>query len=615
MRICLLRILYVGGVAMKNKRALSFAISAIMLILVFSSPFISCASFFVDDGDIVSCPGNTRIYVEESKYNYAWLDSVILRDGADSVAPLTVYPVCDDPYSHTYQEFVKECNSYMLLSKDSDNTVENSIMDMLKTVYYLLVASGKITDTNPDMRAFNESKGVVYPLAEGQFTDIYTVITYACLKQDLCKIVTDKSVTITRGTTVEGAVVRFLSAVCDMSVPSTVDSVPVFSYLFTEKYIVDESSYPVSENPSEDEVYYWVKLQAAQKAGYSVPATTKYKDLTQSQKDYVTYAYYASVLKTRYDVAVDPMRLKVAMNSGDSYNEVPRLVLETMLEDVSVSYSSDESGESLFNKTLNEGYFAIDNEFYTDIYNYRIYVPSDCEKVWITAFPVAGQLSDGDINKVSTYLNGALVKNNSTNYVAIPDSGATFTVKTKYADNNDTATYTFSVVKTNDAGSLNAAPSINISDPISEIKNEISNVISNAVDSAAEYTSATEGYTFNTVTTYAVEENTSSVLLNSSSDGFEAYPTDDSGSVLTTRDPLETEAQEETTASVIINVANTVKENPAVVAAPAGLIAVGASAGFIFYRRRKDDEGLFEGDAMEEEEILEEEEDFFEEEE
>ena len=35
--------------------------------------------------------------------------------------------------------------------------------------------------------------------------------------------------------------------------------------------------------------------------------------------------------------------------------------------------------------------------------------------------------------------------------------------------------------------------------------------------------------------------------------------------------------------------AETIKENPVVVAAPAGLLALGASAGFIFYRRRKDD--------------------------
>lgn len=575
---------------MKNKKVLSVMISLMMLILVCCSPFISYASFFVEDGDVSSCPGNTRVYTEAKDYNYAWLDSVILRDGSMAVTPLTVYPVSEYPYSHTCDEFIDECNNYVKLIGLSDTVVQNTIIDSLKTIYYTLVATGKITDSTQDMRAYNESCGILYPYTDSQFTDLYTVITYVCLNQNLYKLVSNEDVSITRGTTVEGAVVKFLSAVCGMAVPSSVDTVPAFSYLFTEKYVIEDSAYPVSENPTEEEVNYWVKLQAAQKAGYSVPATTKYENLTSEQIEYVTYAYDASVLTTRYEVPIDPMLLKAALSSSNSSDEVPRLVLKSMLDNSSVSYLKDETTQSLFNKAAQEGYFDLENEFYTDIYNYRIYVGPECEKIWITCFPIADQLDNGSINEVSTFINGSLVKNSSTNAVEVPADGTTFTVRTSYNGKSDTATYVFTVVKTGDAETMNEAPSIDLSDPLQDIASNISNVITGSTNNSAVSELPTVGFTFDSqLTTYDIGENTLSTEGYTGS-LFNTYPTDEKGEVLTTRNPLEVTTEEETSASVLSYVSDKVRENPVVVAAPAGLAAIGASAGFMFYRKRREDE-------------------------
>ena len=560
-----------------------------MLALVCCSPFISYASFFVNDGDVKSCPGNTRVYTEPEKYNYAWLDSIIVRDGSLSVTPLTVYPVSENPYSHTYKEFVEDCNSYMKLFDASQTAVQDSVIDSLKTVYYTLVATGYITDSNQDMRAYNESNGIVYPYTSGKFTDLYTAITYVCLNQNLYRLFCDEDITITRGTTIEGAVVKFLASVCEMNIPSSVDTVSAFSYLFSEKYVIEDSEYPVSDNPSEEEVYYWVKLQAAQKAGYSVPASTPYDKVSSDQVDYVTYAYYASILKTRYEVPVSPILLKSALLSADPSNEVPRLVIKTMLDNSSVRYSDGETTLTLFNMAAKEGYFDLENEFYTDIYNYRIYVSPECEKVWMTCFPVADQLLNGNVNNVSTYINGKLVKNNSTNAVDIPAGGTTFTVKTLYAGKEDTATYVFTVIKDAEAAAdMNEVPSINLSDPFAELANNISNVISGAGNDSSSV-SPSEGFTFESqLTTFSIDE---APVSGTSSSLFETYPVDEYGNVLTTRNPLETEkTEEETAASVLTVVADAVKENPVVVAAPAGFLAIGASAGFLFYRKKKDED-------------------------
>lgn len=581
-----------------------------MLMLACSGSVISFASFYINDGEVVNCPGNVRVFTEPENYNYAWLDSVIVRDGSLAVTPLTVVPVTEYPYSHTYDEFINDCRSYMTLFEASDSTVQRTIMDMLKSVYYTLVATGRITDSTQDMRAYNESRGIVYPYTESKFTDLYTVLTYSCLEKDLYKVVTDNDVEIVKGTTVEGAVVQLLSAVCDMSTASNVESISSFSYLFTEKYIVDESGYPVSDEPSEEEVYYWVKLKAAQEAGYSVPATTKYEDLSASQIENVTYSYYSSILTTRYEIPVDPMSLKASLLSGDANNEVPKLVLKSMLDNVSMEYSDNLSSEELFDLVLKEGYFDIDNQFYTDIYNYNIFVEPECEKVWITSFPVASQLVDGELDSVKTYINDKLVENNSTNDVAVPGNGTTFTVKTAYDGKDDVATYVFNVIKTGEAAEKNEAVQIDLAEPFSDIASDVADVIDNALDNAViepSTISPTEGYTFNTpvaeITTYAIDEvaSDSSSVAATTDSLFETYPVDENGEVVTTNSALilETASEEETeqtTVSVLDNVVETVKENPTVVAAPVGLIAVGASAGFLFYYRRKDDDSSKEID-------------------
>ena len=104
------------------------------------------------------------------------------------------------------------------------------------------------------------------------------------------------------------------------------------------------------------------------------------------------------------------------------------------------------------------------------------------------------------------------------------------------------------------------------------------------------------GFTFDSqLTTYDIGENTLSTEGYTGS-LFNTYPTDEKGEVLTTRNPLEVTTEEETSASVLSYVSDKVRENPVVVAAPAGLAAIGASAGFMFYRKRREDEIKYTGE-------------------
>lgn len=572
---------------MKSKRLLCFILTSMLLISACCGSFVSLASVYYENGQAKATPGQTKTYVPLEDYNYAWIDDVVVRDSSSSVTALTLVPVTESPYSHTLDQFVEECNNYTSLFNASEEVLESTFVTSLKALYYSLIASGVITETNTVMRTYNEEHGIVYPFVESELTQMYTAIVYVSLKTDLYGAILDKQIEIPRGTTVEGAIVNILSSMCNMNVPANVNSLSSFTYLFAEDYVVDEKKYPVSDEPSETEVYYWVRLAAADNAGYSVPTDVPYSAVTAEQEEYVLYAYYASILTQRYEVMVDPLLLRAALLSGEKEKKVPELVLKAMLDEVSISYEKNETTESLFEKAKAEGFFDLEAEFYTDIYNYRVYVSPENEQVWFTSYLVADQLVDGDIDCAETYINGNKVKNTSTTGVKLDnDIETTVVIEVLYDDGerSDKATYTFVIEKNANAADVNGNLNIDIADPIDSVLDSLSGAADNYMTGVEIPTApTTKPNGSNTITTYPVNG-------IGSGNKFETYPTDANGNVIGNNDALTTAKQEQTTVQVLDkSLTETVKENPEYVATPIGLLAVGASAGYIFFRRRKNE--------------------------
>lgn len=572
---------------MKSKRLLCFILTSMLLISACCGSFVSLASVYYENGQAKATPGQTKTYVPLEDYNYAWIDDVVVRDSSSSVTALTLVPVTESPYSHTLDQFVEECNNYTSLFNASEEVLESTFVTSLKALYYSLIASGVITETNTVMRTYNEEHGIVYPFVESELTQMYTAIVYVSLKTDLYGAILDKQIEIPRGTTVEGAIVNILSSMCNMNVPANVNSLSSFTYLFAEDYVVDEKKYPISDEPSETEVYYWVRLAAADNAGYSVPTDVPYSAVTSEQEEYVLYAYYASILTQRYEVMVDPLLLRAALLSGEKEKKVPELVLKAMLDEVSISYEKNETTESLFEKAKTEGFFDLEAEFYTDIYNYRVYVSPENEQVWFTSYLVADQLVDGDIDCAETYINGNKVKNTSTTGVKLDnDIETTVVIEVLYDDGerSDKATYTFVIEKNANAADVNGNLNIDIADPIDSVLDSLSGAADNYMTGVEIPTApTTKPNGSNTITTYPVNG-------IGSGNKFETYPTYANGNVIGNNDALTTAKQEQTTVQVLDkSLTETVKENPEYVATPIGLLAVGASAGYIFFRRRKNE--------------------------
>lgn len=585
---------------MRCKKALSIMLSVLVLVALCCSSFISSASVFYIDGNAAVCPGTTKNYVEPEDYNYAWIDDAVMRDGSASVVPLVFHPVTDYPYSHTAEQFVSECNNYSKLFDTSSTILQSSFTKTLKTTYYTLLASGAIKSSEQEMRAYNESQGITYPFEQTAETRMYTTIVYALLKTDIASAVLKQEIEIPRGTSVEGAVVVYLSKVCGMDIPSSVSTIESFSYLFADKYVLEGTDLPVSKNPTQQEVYYWIRVLAADKQGYEVDKTTPYVQVSSSQEEQVKYAYYASILTTKYDIHISPELLKQALRGGNANEEVPKLVLTSMLDDVNTEYSRNESISSLFDKAKEDGFFDLEDDFYSDIYDYEVTVSDDSTEVWFTAFLVADQLTDSSLENAKTYLNGKLVSNSSTNSVKLTSASTKFTVKIEYTDEetgrNDEATYTFTVKKSSDGSNVVGGVSVDLNKPVGDILSSAENAVGGYIqDGKSDDTVFSDPYsTTSAQTTYPIAD--SSKYSEMHSNFLETYPTDSNGNVVVTQDPLAT-TKEETTQeakSVLSNVTQTIKDKPEYVATPIGLLTVGASAGYIFLRRRKEENVIIE---------------------
>ena len=149
---------------------------------------------------------------------------------------------------------------------------------------------------------------------------------------------------------------------------------------------------------------------------------------------------------------------------------------------------------------------------------------------------------------------------------------------------NRKCVFSFVIEKNANAADVNGNLNIDIADPIDSVLDSLSGAADNYMTGVEIPTApTTKPNGSNTITTYPVNG-------IGSGNKFETYPTDANGNVIGNSDALTTAKQEQTTVQVLDkSLTETVKENPEYVATPIGLLAVGASAGYIFFRRRKNE--------------------------
>ena len=272
---------------------------------------------------------------------------------------------------------------------------------------------------------------------------------YAAVKYNAIYALYGESVSIPKGTTLEGAAVNIIAAVTGAYVPSGIDSLSGFVIISMRNYIDSINEIPLSDNPENDELFHWVKATTASNGGYVIPMID-YTQTTQEQRDYVDYAYYATILNKAYDVELNPFLLQEEYIKKDE-TAVAVLILKTMLNAKNVAFDENASPETLFNTACENGCFMLEEEFYSDIYNYDIFVKESCGKLWFTPFGLADQL-EGDNQFLSIRLGDKVLTSESTNFAPL-DTGKeaeSVSLEVTYNDGNgvpDKVTYNFNIIK------------------------------------------------------------------------------------------------------------------------------------------------------------------------
>lgn len=555
---------------------------------------------------------------------FSWLNKLVLRDDATSVTTVRTVPYAAYPYKRTYEEFLNDITECMDLNSYDADTVTDAYEQVVDLLYYSAVALGMTDDMNT-MLSTIQKKGVRIPANMTAREKIETSVIYAAVKYKLIFALFGEELKITKGRTIEGAAVDIIAAAAQMNIPSGIDTIQGLGLNALRTYAESFDDVPISSNPSEDEIFYLMKMILSNKAGYSVPVV-EYGDATEIQKQYIDCTYYASILNTMYDITVDPLELAEAASTNDVL-DIARLVLETMFDENKIKYKDGDAVENLFKKACENGFFDMDEEFYSDVFNYDLYVDKNCEKLWVTPFGLANQL-DGDNRFLKIRLGDKEMKADSTTYYPL-DPGKkneSMTISVSYDDengNSDMTVYVFNIIKEKKKETTaNSGLVAEIEDTLNDVvpvQNEkaseiVSHVISAVDDVVSEGESVvddavSEGESIvdgigaavvagskgekgdsDLLTTFG-EEPLSEDVTDATFEGFEYFSrlveeTYGDEKNLTSKYNI---AEEATTSEggVLSTVATVVKENPEVVAAPTGVIAAGAFAGYLFTKKKK----------------------------
>lgn len=589
---------------------------AVLMIITMALPMSAGAVVVSLENGLALNPGNTRN--PNPEYNFAWLDQLFVRTDAMDLVPSALTPTpSDNPYSHTYEQFVEECNRYIDLNDLDEDSVDSIYSALVEMIYYSVVSAG-MTDNFDSMCAVLTRNGIQLPDEATSEDKMKIAIVYAAIEFNAVYALYDKKTDFPAGISLDAALTIVLGAITGVNVPSGVDTVTGLGVQAVKQYLGDYTYIPLSDNPSTEELFYFLKVAVVTENEENVPLK-KYSKVTADDKEYVDYTYFATILNNAYETEINAEALYYASQS-ESELAVHRLVLEAMLEEKGASYPENASVEKLFDLACEKGCFPLEKEFYSDILNYTLEVAPSCQKIWFTPITIGDQLNGGSKAPLSLYLQGISVAPGSTTAAALDTSKTEETIflEINYNDGSrqDTALYEFRIIK---KPALEGEKSSDVVGQVQDMVNgivptdnekasQIVESIFNGIGTGTEQSDA-EGYIQDILSTYADE--VSSALGSSNTASYDSdylgqllegmYETDANGNVITTKtytvsDEEETEEDE----GFLKQVTQTVAENPEIVAAPTSLIALGGLIGFMMNKKHKDSLRLEEEENEEE---------------
>lgn len=413
---------------MKNKKVISAVLAVVIAVVS-----VTCT---------LSVSAKTASSASEK--NPAWLSGFYVRESSTDLTPKEMVPHSNSKYGTTLEKFQTDVAVIKKLCTMNLNSLTGKFDDVIDRLYKMIANTGIIEEYSVMKDYIVKEHGIVYPEKDDIKYPVYTAVVYACLKYDIVSAFIGTEIVIPAGSTIDRAMVIIVSNVLSEEVPEDVSTIEEYAIESLKKYI-EEKGYEVPNTYTPKEVITLYKIMVAEQQGYKIE-NKDVKNYTPEDYQHVDGSYYAAVIKMNYKVSPTPEVAYSAVKSEDS-NEMAKLILTLMIESKGQSTENDDTMEKLFEHACNLGFFNLKNGFYSDVYEYDVYLKYDCKEVWLTAYSYASTLGQGEMNNIKMTMNGTPIASGKSYLLKLAGDTTKVTVSTAYdnGEKKSEAEYTFNI--------------------------------------------------------------------------------------------------------------------------------------------------------------------------
>ena len=390
----------------KFSRVLSSVLVIIMTLAVV------CPSAFARDFaptiDTSNIGVNTQYKYDE--VDPSWLRQLTIKEDMLSTSGLIneeiLHPVTSYPYTCDAPHFKAEVEEYLKIYTLDDDSQRAAYLYLLQQIGALGIIAEPDT-TDEDKIEWLKNHGIIIPDEDVKDPEKKLMILslYALMKNDIYYVFTGKTLKIPEGTPYEEAIVMYLMALSgddseltdfvfkffgSASVGNLEDYIYYTSLmsLYTQGYISPLEIPTLSRN----EVYRRVAIMTIRTAGIAIDSET-------ATTEEIRHKYLAAMLGMQYSVTIDPTAFKKELDKGNA----PYYLLQRMAyEDSKVTISAKKhSYEECFKIVLQKTHrFDLEDEFFSDIFEYDIYLDNIRKNISVNTNPVTKSGTTISINGV-----------------------------------------------------------------------------------------------------------------------------------------------------------------------------------------------------------------------
>lgn len=427
----------------------SKVLSLILTVIVISA--VLCPSAFAREFAPIIDATNIGV---QTQYKYSendpsWLRQLTIKEDMLSSSGLmseeVLHPVCDYPYTADAPYFKAQVEEYIKIYTLDEDSQKAAYLYLLEQVGALSIIANPETSDKSKADWLRE-QGIVITEEDEKDPDKVLMINalYALMYNDFYYVIKGERLDIPKGTPLEEAVVMYLmglsgegselrSFVLKYFGKATVGNLDDYIYytslmaLYTQGYVSPFEIATISRN----EVYRRVAIMTINGYGIAI-------DAESATTEEIHHKYLTAMLGTQYRVTLDPTALKKAL----SKETAPYYILQRMAyEDANVTISATKyTYEECFKLVLQKtDRFNLENEFYSDIFEYDIYLDNIRSNISVNPNPISK-------NGVSIAINGVDVTGGAYAVVELTGKAKeTITIVSRQATGKDVETSIYKV--------------------------------------------------------------------------------------------------------------------------------------------------------------------------